>query len=145
MAGPETQRRSLSGAGVGAQLRRELVGHGRARRQDGGAVEQSRREIATRRKDRRKENKASRFQPCNLKIENYGTHIKHLRIKMINGINFASGFDVFLPRVQLSDAERRDSSSAICSPRLHLLLQEVLQANIPTFIIVSSKKHTIYF
>lgn len=45
MAGPQPQRRSLSWAGVGAQLGGELVGHGRARGEDGSAVKQSRREI----------------------------------------------------------------------------------------------------
>lgn len=51
--------------------------------------------------------------------------------------------DVFLPRVQLSDTERRDSSSAICSSRLHLLLKEVLQAKNSTFNITQSQKNTI--
>lgn len=37
-----------------------------------------------------------------------------------------SVFHAFLPRVQLSNAERCDSSSAICCSRLHLLLQKIL-------------------
>lgn len=45
VAGPEPQRGGLSWAGVRAELRGELVGHGGARGQDGSAVEQSWREI----------------------------------------------------------------------------------------------------
>lgn len=45
LAWPKPQRRSLPRAGVTAQLRGELVGHGGAWRQDGSTVEQSWREI----------------------------------------------------------------------------------------------------
>lgn len=62
MAGPKTQRRSLSWAGVGAQLRRELVGHGRARGEDGSAVEQSRREIPARPEGEKVKDGASKFE-----------------------------------------------------------------------------------
>ena len=41
-AGPQPQRGGLSWAGVRAELRGEMVGHGGARGQDGDAVEQSR-------------------------------------------------------------------------------------------------------